>query len=250
MSYQSYTLADIPQDVFGKFEYTEPANPPQPCRTIEITPQIRAMDDAQRAAREVPSAWALKRFLSMDNLRAVRKVVAKRLPEKPRWIRPVRKVNYCAICLVDLKRRKEVTCKACAKASNKQPDRLCVDGCGRSITEKTMRDTCAWCNTNRIRRAAPRKTRLACVCGALLRNGPTQRADKLCHSCGNAVRRRARAAARKVAPTPCLRCGKALRNGTGRRADLHCSVCGGSKDRHTADAIYKASKRLAKPEAA
>lgn len=52
--------------------------PPAPVRHIAVTPEMRAQDAAQRAAREAESAsdWSIKSSLREENLHAVRRNVA------------------------------------------------------------------------------------------------------------------------------------------------------------------------------
>lgn len=81
------------------WDFQDPtANPPAPCRTIEITDEIRAADAAAQASRAPSSDWKIKESLSSENLRLVRRPVAKNRVEHrpvivtaPRPARPARK---------------------------------------------------------------------------------------------------------------------------------------------------------------
>lgn len=71
------------------WDFQDPAaNPPTPCRTIEITAEIRAADAAAQASRAPSSDWKIKESLSEENLRiAGRAPVARgRVEDRPRIV--------------------------------------------------------------------------------------------------------------------------------------------------------------------
>lgn len=189
--HSSQHIPGLMTDVWGDFENFERADPPAPCRTIEITDAIRAMD-AQRQA-PLPCTWPAKEFISLDNLKSERRAPAKngRVLEPKRFVLRLPKLRLCA-CGVQLREGRKKFCGDCAarartirektrleKLRPRKPKTVCAGGCGRNARI----DLCWRCRKRLKERAACVRPRCVNECGRTIRIGKGQRPDKLCKVC-------------------------------------------------------------------
>lgn len=226
MNFHSYSLAiEAPQGVWGGFEYVEPSFPMAPCRTITITPQVRALDAAKQVVK--PSDWTIKASLNVRNLvpakvapvKAAKVVVCRpvrvarvKAPRKPRPIL----TRQCPTCPRKMHTKRWETCCVCRRAAEKaerlaRPAKLCGAGCGREIGRGKMCKRCSALAWKRAWRTAHRKEIVAplCVCGRRMARGKAQRADGVCSKCADKSNQRWR----DLAYTNCRLCPKRVRKG-------------------------------------
>lgn len=94
-------------------------NPPAPCRTIAITPAVRAHDEAVRRAREVPLAWqrpATAKAIEPKISPIVKVHLTPNKVQKPRHRQENMRFENCQWCLVRLSvAEMEKHRKVCAK---------------------------------------------------------------------------------------------------------------------------------------
>ena len=174
-------------------------NPIAPVRIIPVTDELRAQDEAERAARTAyDSGWSIKASLSEDNLRTVRRkasvlrqetlpVILQPEPLKPKRepkpkLRPLRSkpflvapkpANLCADCQKPISRRRS-RCRACFLAIHRPatPKPACTT-CGRVLHGNATRPQCRPCRGNK-------PDRTCASCGVLLSR---KHASERCRQC-------------------------------------------------------------------
>lgn len=201
-----YANTNLVQDVFGDWVEPQVAAPP-PCRTIPITPEIRARDEAERAAREAKAPdWKIKAELSLQNLQVVRRPLrTARIEPRPRIVlaapkpKPVReprppKVRPQCACGQPMNwgAAPGTKCWTCARQKDA---RLCAE-CKGKLHANTQGDICAKCRRptlTKLPEAIPLDR--FCPCG----NRLSPRNDgQLCAACNGKAKSKAERMARRV----------------------------------------------------
>lgn len=151
-------------------------NVPPPCRTIVVTPEMRARDAEERRMREarVGSDWKIKASLGVSQpapmrpvgMRSTRLTTVAARRAAPR-VERVRKPNpICARCLAEMYRQtKSAYCRRCRptmEMSKPKPVRFCAS-CNCGLDRRTKRDVCRSCVRAKGRTAYVRKPRLVRV---------------------------------------------------------------------------------------